>query len=69
MSKLTREERDELPDEAFGLPEKRAYPVDTRERARDAKARASLEYERGLLTAEERARIDAAADRRLAEPD
>ncbi|MGY8606328.1 hypothetical protein ACTVH1_11615 [Gluconobacter cerinus] len=67
MSKLTKEERDSLPDGDFGLPEKRAYPVDTKARARNAKARATQELERGLLTPEERNEIDQAADRKLQE--
>ncbi|MDE7539069.1 hypothetical protein [Gluconobacter sphaericus] len=69
MSHLTQEERDALPDSAFGLPEKRAYPLDTRARASNAKARATQEYKRGLLTMEERDRIDKAADQRLARDD
>ena len=69
MSHLTQEERNALPDSAFGLPEKRAYPIDTRARASNAKARATQEYERGLLTMEERDRIDKAADQRLARDD
>ncbi|MFT9298709.1 MAG: hypothetical protein ABF542_11455 [Gluconobacter sp.] len=67
MSKLTKEERDSLPDDEFGLPEKRAYPIDTKARARNAKARATQELERGLLTPEERNEIDQAADRKLQE--
>ncbi|MFT9448328.1 hypothetical protein [Gluconobacter japonicus] len=74
MGKLTKEERDSLPDDEFGLPEKRAYPVDTKARARNAKARArnakaraTQEFERGLLTPEERDEIDHAADRKLNE--
>ncbi|MBS1098072.1 hypothetical protein JK191_10940 [Gluconobacter sphaericus] len=69
MSHLTQEERNALPDSAFGLPEKRAYPIDTRARASNAKARATQEYKRGLLTMEERDRIDKAADQRLARDD
>ncbi|GBR53117.1 hypothetical protein [Gluconobacter sphaericus] len=69
MSHLTQEERNALPDSAFGLTEKRAYPIDTRARARNAKARATQEYKRGLLTMEERDRIDQAADQRLARDD
>ncbi|GBR69676.1 hypothetical protein [Gluconobacter kanchanaburiensis] len=69
MSHLTQEERDSLPDSAFGLPEKRAYPVDTRARASNAKARATQEYERGLLSTDERDQIYKAADRRLAQDD
>jgi len=67
VSKLTKEERDSLPDDEFGLPEKRAYPIDTKARARNAKARATQELERGLLTPEERNEIDQAADRKLQE--
>jgi len=69
MSHLTQEERNALPDSAFGLPEKRAYPIDTRARASNAKARATQEYKRGLLTMKERDRIDQAADQRLARDD
>nr|WP_252348538.1 hypothetical protein [Gluconobacter sp. P5B12] len=64
---MTKEERDSLPDDEFGLPEKRAYPVDTKARARNAKARATQELERGLLTPEERNEIDQAADCKLQE--
>nr|WP_276556490.1 hypothetical protein [Gluconobacter cerinus] len=64
---MTKEERDSLPDDDFGLPEKRAYPVDTKARARNAKARATQELECGLLTPEERNEIDQAADRKLQE--
>nr|WP_249206513.1 hypothetical protein [Gluconobacter cerinus] len=64
---MTKEERDSIPDDEFGLPEKRAYPVDTKARARNAKARATQELERGLLTQEERNEIDQAADRKLQE--
>jgi len=67
VSKLTKAERDSLPDDEFGLPEKRASPVDTKARARNAKARATQELERGLLTPEERNEIDQAADRKLQE--
>lgn len=66
---LWKEQAHEPSDSAFALPEKRAYPIDTRARASNAKARATQEYERGLLTAEEREQIDKAADRRLAQDD
>jgi len=65
VSKLTKEERDSLPDDDFGLPEKRAYPVDTKARAQNATARATQELERGLLTPAEKNEIDQAADRKL----
>ncbi|EHH69291.1 hypothetical protein [Gluconobacter morbifer] len=69
MTKLTKQERDSLPDDEFGLPEERGYPVDTKGRARNAKARATQEYERGYITEAQRKEIDEAADRRLAEDD
>ena len=39
MGILSRKQRNALPDSAFALPEKREYPIDTPERARNALAR------------------------------
>lgn len=36
MEKLSRKERDALPDDVFGLPRDRKYPLDTKERIEDA---------------------------------
>ncbi|MCH4023917.1 MAG: hypothetical protein LKH33_08735 [Acetobacter sp.] len=52
MSKLTKEERDALPDEAFALPGRR-YPICDATHARDALARASEMLHRGNLTHDE----------------
>lgn len=38
MSRLTAAERNALPDEAFGLPSERKYPMPDKSHARDAKA-------------------------------
>jgi hypothetical protein len=64
---LSAQERDHLPESVFGLPEKRAYPMPDLNHARLAKSMASKEFNDGKLTAEEKARIDAKADRILAE--
>ena len=65
MAQLSTAERNALPDKAFGLPHKRAYPIPDASHARDAKARASEEFNLGNLTAAERAQIDRKADRML----
>ena len=65
MSHLTKAERDALPDSAFGMPEKRAYPMPETAHARNAKARAAEEFNSGKLTAKNRARIDEMADQIL----
>lgn len=41
MAELTEHERANLPDEVFGLPEKRAYPMQNASHARNALARVS----------------------------
>jgi hypothetical protein len=62
MARLSTKDRNDLPDSAFGLPDKRAYPMPDKNHARDAKARASEEYHRGNLSADEKAQIDRTAD-------
>ena len=41
MAKLTSKQRKKLPKSKFALPGKRAFPVDTKARARNALARVS----------------------------
>ncbi len=65
MPKLSREERNALPDESFGLPAKRSYPLPNPSHARDAKARAAEEFNRGALSPAEKAAIDQKADAML----
>lgn len=65
MAKLTTSRRKKLPAKKFALPEKRAYPVENKAHARNAKARASQQRKAGKLTAAEEQRIDKKADRVL----
>lgn len=62
MTHLTKTARDALPDSAFDLPETRVYPMPDAVHARNAKARASEEFNRGILSADDRERSDAKAD-------
>lgn len=62
MTELSSHERDALPDSAFGLPDKRGYPMPDARHARNAKARAAAEFNNGNLTSDEKARIDSKAD-------
>jgi hypothetical protein len=62
MTELSNTARDALPDSAFGLPERRAYPMPDASHARNAKARAAEELHKGNLSEAEKARIDRMAD-------
>lgn len=63
--KMTARRRASLPKSSFGLPGQRKYPMDTRGRAANAKARATQQYRKGNLSASARAQINAKADRIL----
>ena len=65
MATLSEKKRDALPDSKFGLPEEHKYPMPDKSHARNAKARASQQKEKGNLTAGEKAKIDRKADRIL----
>lgn len=65
MARLTAAQRRRLPRSAFGLPRKRAYPVENRRHAANAKARARQQYARGNLSRRELADVDRRADRVL----
>jgi hypothetical protein len=67
MADLPTNERNALADKVFGLPEKRAYPMPDANHARNAKARAAEEFNRGNLSSAERDRIDRKADEILAQ--
>ena len=41
MSKLTGEDRKDIPESKYALPEERKYPVEDKAHARSAKARAA----------------------------
>lgn len=74
--KLTTERRKKMPKSQFGLPKEKgkggenkagrgAYPVPDKAHARNAKARASQQYNKGNLTKAEKDKIDRKADRVL----
>ena len=74
--KISTTRRKALPKSEFGLPKEKgkggenkagrgAYPIDTKNRARNAKARASQQYNKGNLTKAEKDQIDRRADRKL----
>ena len=65
MAKLTTRRRKKLKSSIFGLPKERKYPMDTRGRAANAKARAQQQYDKGDLSKEELDKIDAKANRIL----
>lgn len=65
MGKLTERQRKLIPANEFGLPGQRAYPVENRSHAANAKARASQQYAKGNLTASQKAQIDRKANRKL----
>lgn len=64
MSKLSYSERKHLPSSDFALSGRR-YPIEDKAHARDAKARASMSYHEGHLSAREKAIVDRKADRKL----
>lgn len=65
MAELTSKKRDKLPTKEFGLVEdgERKYPMPDKSHARNAKARASQQYNKGRLSEEEKAKIDRKADK------
>jgi hypothetical protein len=62
MSKLDKKTRDKLPAKDFAEPEQRAYPVEDKAHARNAKARASQAEHAGRISKGEEAKIDKKAD-------
>jgi len=62
MAKLTEQERDKLPKSEFGLPEERKYPMPDASHARNAKARAAQQENKGAISKAEERRIDHQAD-------
>ena len=64
MSKLTTKERKKLPKTEFAGPD-RSYPVDTKARAANAKARATQQHDKGNLSKHSMLMIDARANAKL----
>jgi hypothetical protein len=65
MAKLSEKKRDSLKGSEFGLPEQRKYPMPDKSHARNAKARASQQEEKGHLSESEKEKIDRKADKIL----
>jgi hypothetical protein len=62
MTKLSSKGREKLPDKAFAEPKKRAYPIEDKDHARNAKARASHAAKAGRMSKAEAGKIDKKAD-------
>lgn len=65
MGLLTTKRRNSLPASDFALPSQRAYPVNDRSHAANAKARAQQQYNAGRLSEGQLRQIDAKANRKL----
>ena len=62
MTKLNADDRNKLPAKAFAEPKKRAYPIEDKAHARNAKARASQAANCGRMSKAEQDEIDRKAD-------
>lgn len=67
MAKLTTAAKKKEPSADFGLPKERKYPMSDAAHARNAKARASQMEKKGQLSAADKKKIDAKADKKLSE--
>lgn len=65
MAKLTSKERNALPSSKFAEPSVRKYPVNDASHAKNAKARASQQYDKGNLSKSGMEKIDRKADKVL----
>ena len=65
MAELSTSKRNSEPKSDFGLPEKRKYPMPDKSHARNAKARAAQQEEKGNLSAVDKKKVDRKADRIL----
>ena len=65
MANLTTSKRNAEPKSDFGLPEQRKYPMPDATHARNAKARASQMEHQGKLSAANKKKVDAKADKVL----
>jgi hypothetical protein len=65
MAELSTRKRNSEPKSDFGLPDERKYPMPDKSHARNAKARASQQEEKGNLSAADKKKIDRKADRIL----
>jgi len=65
MAELRTDTRKKLKKSEFAEPEKRAYPIEDKTHARNAKARASQAQNAGRMSKAEEERIDRKADKVL----
>jgi hypothetical protein len=65
MAHITADTRNKLKSSQFGLPSQRKYPLDTKGRAINAKARATQMVAKGKLSAAAAAKVKARANRKL----
>ena len=65
MAKLTSKKRNKLPKSAFALPGERAYPIEDKSHAANAKARATQAVKAGRMSPATKAKIDAKANKVL----
>ena len=65
MAILKAQVRNKLKKSTFGLPAQRKYPMPDASHAVNAKARASEMFNKGKLSAAQKAEIDAKANRKL----
>ena len=65
MAKLTASKRQAEPSKEFGLPEQRKYPMPDASHARNAKTRAAQMKDQGKLSASDKKKIDAKANKVL----
>ena len=62
MAELKTKTRDKLPAKDFAEPDKRAYPIEDKPHARNAKARASQAVKAGRMSKAEAAKIGKKAE-------
>ncbi len=62
MAKLDAKARDKLPARDFAEPKQRAYPIEDKAHARNAKARAGQAVKAGRMSKAEAGKIDEKAD-------
>jgi len=62
MAELSAKGRGKLPAGKFAEPDKRAYPIEDKPHARNAKARASQAVKAGRMSKAEAGKIDKKAD-------
>lgn len=63
MAILTAKARKAIPKKEFGLPGEKKYPIEDKEHAINAKARATQMEKKGKLSESSKAKIDAKANK------